>query len=416
MKPIRLKTWSGTLCLGLALTAGAQTPDPLAPWLPPAERVRQVLEATPALQAAQSSQSAQLQRARGIEAGPAEFSVRLNQQSRRVQDTPDRFSETMVSLERPVRLWGKARLDGELAEQGRKVARIAYADALHEASRELIRHWFAALRSVLEGEGAAYDLTLAQELHRQAQVRLRQGDISQLDGSLAEAELQRVQAAQALAQAQRAAAAAQLQRVYPGLPAPSLPQDGAVPALAELAPLLRSFLQNHHELNLARAEAERLRLLAERVDKERLPDPTIGLFSARERGGAESIVGVSLGFALPGEARRSQAVAAHYEALSAQDKVRQLEQQLAAAFEARWLRLHHQRQATRGLQAAAQTQALAAEKSAKAYALGEHGMTELIHNRRLAQEQRLASERLRLDMAEGWALMQLDLHAIWDFD
>jgi len=72
--------------------------------------------------------------------------------------------------------------------------------------------------------------------------------------------------------------------------------------------------------------------------------------------------------------------------------------------------------AVTGLQAAANTQALAVQLSAKAFAMGEHSMTELIQNRRLAQESLRESQKLQLALAESWALMNLDLHRIWDFD
>ena len=89
---------------------------------------------------------------------------------------------------------------------------------------------------------------------------------------------------------------------------------------------------------------------------------------------------------------------------------------MGSAFEARWLSLHMQRQALRDLRLAAQTQAQAVQQSAKAYAMGEHSLTELIQNRRLAQDGLLETQKMQLDQAESWALMNLDLHRIWDFD
>ena len=68
------------------------------------------------------------------------------------------------------------------------------------------------------------------------------------------------------------------------------------------------------------------------------------------------------------------------------------------------------------MQAAARTQAKAVQQSAKAFAMGEHSMTELIQNRRLAQESLRERQRLQLELVESWALMNLDLHRIWDFD
>ena len=412
---MKSKFWMALVAGGLSLSAHAQ--DVLSVWLPPAERVQAIVKASHGILAAQSQQAAQLQRARATEVGPGEFTLRLNQQQRKTFDADSRFREQLVSLERPVRWWGKAGLDANLAEQSRQVARIAYADALHEASRELMRQWFELHKLALLRDGTAAQAQLSQELYRQAQLRLKQGDISQLDASLAQAELQRAQAAQAVSQAQWSAAWAQAQKRYPGLPEPVWPKaQGDVADLPALQPLLQTFLENHHELNLRRAEVQRLRLQAERLDRDRLPDPVLGVYTARERAGAESIVGVSVGFALPGAARQAHAAAALAEANQLEEQVQQMTLELGAAFEARWRGLQMQRQALSNLQAAAHTQTQAVQQSAKAFAMGEHSMTELIQNRRLAQESVRESHKLQLELVEAWALMNLDLHRIWDFD
>jgi len=395
----------------------AQPAQDIQNFLPPAAVVQQVLLASPAIQAAMAQKSAQMHRAQMTASGPGEFSVRINQQTRRVQQPQDRFAESSISLERPLRWWGKARLDGDLADQGREVARIAYADALHEASRSLMQQWFGWRKARVDLDSASTDLALAEALVRQARARLKQGDISQLDADLAQADVLRCQAALQAAQSQHTAAQIALSRQYPGLPLEQAPQrHQALPDLPPMDALQQTFLENHHELNLWRAEAARMRLLAERIDKDRWPDPTLGIYTLRERQGAEQVMGVSLSLPLAGQARQSHALAAQAEALNAQDKVRQLERQLGADFEARWTQLQHQKQAAAHLQAAARIQAQAADKSLKAYAVGEHTMTELLQNRRLANEQHRESERLRWDVVERQALLTLDLHQIWDFD
>lgn len=403
----------------LGLIACASQAQTLQDWLPSTEQVAPVLQASPQIQAARARQQAQLQRARGLEAGAGEWALRLSQQQRRVRDPQERFAETTLALERPLRLWGKAGMDAAIASQDREVARITLADALHEASRQLLNQWFDLLRAQLEVDSAQRERQLAGELQRQAQVRLRQGDISVLDARLAEAELQRSGAALGLAQAEQARSRAQLQRQYPGLPEPRWHGDGAAEPSAptqDLAAALADFLQRHHELNLLRAESRRQQQLAERIERDRWPDPTVGLYTARERAGGEQLVGVSVAMPLSGTYRESLARAAQAEAQMLQERVQQLERQLTADFEARWQRLALQQQALSALRVAAATQRQAAEKSLTAYTLGEHSMTELIQNRRLANEQQLASQRLQLDGLHHRALFELDAHRLWDLD
>lgn len=400
-----------------AQTPAPAVPDPVQAFLPPEALAKATLLASPALQAALKQKSAHLHRAQMTAAGSGEFSVRLTQQNRRVPLAGERFAETGISIERPVRWWGKAPLDAALAEQSRQVAHIGYADALHEASRELLRQWFALRRAQLDLDSAATGQALAQELHRQAQVRLKNGDVSALDAQLAQAEWARAQAAWQSAQAQQDSARITLARLYPGLPlAMPWPDFSTLPEWPALAGLQSTFLQHHHELNLWRAEVQRLHLLAERLDKDQRPDPTLGLYTMRERQGAEQIVGVSLSLPLGGQARTRHALAALEEARSAQDMLQQLEWQLGADFEARWTRLQHLRQVARHLETAARIQQAAANKSVKAYAVGEHTMTELLQNQRLASEQRRNSALQQLEAIELHALLALDLHQIWDFD
>jgi len=405
--------------LVLAFCVSSAQAQTVQGWLPSTAQVAPVLQASPLIQAVRARQEAQLQRARGLETGSGEWAMRLNLQQRRVRDPQERFAETTLALERPLRLWGKAGMDARLAEQDREVARIGLADALHEASRQLLTQWFTALRARLDADSAERERQLAHELDRQARIRLREGDISQLDARLAEAELQRSEATVRLTQAELARSMAQLQRLYPGLPEPRWSQGEAqTPASPSqtLEEALQEFLEHHHELNLLRAEARRQQQLAERIERDRWPDPSVGVYTARERAGTEQLVGVSLAIPLSGTWRESQARAAQAEALALEQHVQQLERELGAQFEARWQLLERQLQALVALRAAATTQRLAADKSMTAYTLGEHSMTELIQNRRLANEQQLATQRLMLDGLHNRAQLELDAHRLWDLD
>ena len=87
-----LTRWAGAvLALSLACTAEIHA-HVLGPWLPADAQVAPVLLATPQVLAAKAREQAQLQRARGTEAGSAEWLLRMNQQQRRLRDPQERFA------------------------------------------------------------------------------------------------------------------------------------------------------------------------------------------------------------------------------------------------------------------------------------------------------------------------------------
>ena len=91
-------------------------------------------------------------------------------------------------------------------------------------------------------------------------------------------------------------------------------------------------------------------------------------------------------------------------------------QQLSASFDSMWSQFQHKRQAAESLQLAAQRQALAADKSRKAYALGEGSMADVLQIARTASDNLYAAQRMHIDVVALLALIRLDLHQIWDFD
>ena len=410
----RVAVVAATLVLARPAQAGE---DDWLRWLPAPAQAQQALRESVIAQQAQARRQTQQARADAIAAGSAEFSVRTAQQQRRLPLSQERFSETSVALERPIRAWGKAGLDAALAERTREVAEIEQADALHEASRALIEAWFAHWQALGDLRLSQQQWRWAEQLTRQAQARARLGEVSRLDLSLAQADLQRAQAQVLQAQARLTQVRAQLSALYPSLPwHEDWPKEGDLPPLNDLARWRAHYLSHHHELRLMQAQWRQLQQQAERWDRERWPDPTVGWFNLRERDGSERITGVSVSVALPGAARQAQAQAAYAEALAAEHRWRLAEQQLGAQFDGLVATLQANVQASQNLSEAAQAQSDAAEKAAKAYALGEGSMTDLIQIQRVAAEQRRDAQRMQLTALAQWASFQLDLHLLWDLD
>jgi outer membrane protein TolC len=291
---------------------------------------------------------------------------------------------------------------------------------MHEASRALMKLWFAHAQAALAHAQAQKQVDSATQIQQLAQARFKQGEIARLDLELSQAEVQRAQAAAQLAKADLGSAAAGFQRRYPTL---SLPDHPVMTQLSSTGDFVQSqdelkllFLNQNHELNTLRLEAQRLQLWAERARLDRQADPTVGIFSARDRGGAENVTGLTISMPLSGSVRRDHALATLADAQSAADKVRRLEQQLSAAFDQLWIQFHSKRTAADQLQSAADTQSRAADKSRKAYALGEHTMSEVLNIARSAHEHQFAASRMQLESMERMAELQLELHQVWDFD
>ena len=396
----------------------------LAPYLPAEAAVKDALISSPLMQAARSKKEAGTARAKGIDSGTAEVTLRSTSQRRRDVSAGTQLHESMVSIERPVRFWGKRGMDADLATQTQAFADIEYADAMHEGARELMRSWFAYLHALADQKNAVTTFDLAAKMQRLTHIQFKHGEISQLDAELANAEFERITAARSVADAQLAASASAFTRRYAGLVLPAhmpaaLRFDTApgLSALTEPMSVMRQeFLDKNHELNMMRVDAQRLRLAADRASRDRLPDPTLGVFSGRERAGAETISGVMFSMPFPSASRFHHASAVVADAQTASDKVLLAEQQLGAMFDSMWIQFQHKRTAADSLKSAAQRQALAAEKSVKAYTLGEGSLSDVLLMARMASDNLNAAERMQLEVVELLALIRLDLHQIWDFD
>ncbi len=412
MKPLVL-----LLLAGFAASAVAADP---ASTLPPAEIVARVLRDAPDVQAATSQIRAEEANRRRLEAGPHEWNLRLGGQQRRSAPATgpnERFSEWNSAIERPLRLPGKAATDAELGAAGVTLAETAYGDALHEASRSLLKAWFVWLR---ETAASAQWTAQVELLDRQAKAieRRRQlGDAARLDAIQAEAALAQAVAQRTQAEARRRSASEDLRRRYPGLPLNEpATLDEPQPLAGSDTEWIAALLEHSHELGLARGEAQRARIAAERQRQDRMPDPSVGLQFSLERGGEENVVGAYISIPLPGDARRATADASLAQAEAAGRRAEAVERRIGA--EAATL-LQAVQSATPAWQAArdaAERLERSADLTARAYQLGEGSLNELLTARRLANEARLAARTSQLDALELRYRLLLDAHRLWDLD
>ena len=388
-----------------------------APDLPPAAQVGKALRAHPLVRAASAGIQIEEANRDRLAAGPHEFSLKLSTQQRRERPLGLNYREHEIGIERAIRLPGKAAKDAELGAAGVEQARFALADALHEGARLLLGRWFEWQREAAAASEWAAQVETLRRQHEVVGKRVGAGDAAKLEELLAGAQLAQAQGQQAQAGNRLESAALEFAQHFPGIALPAQVAIDGPPAIADSPEAWRErILAHNHELAVARGSSLRGRLAAQRLEAERVPDPTVGLRLGSERDGQERIVGVQLTIPLPGSGRAAsaRAGAAEADAASAREALvlarveaeAQRTVRLAQSSRAQWLRLIE----------VAQRMDDNVRLLEKAWRLGEGQFTELQNARRQAIESRLAATQVRLDASEARYRLLLDAHRLWDFD
>lgn len=401
------------LALALALAASAAA----ASDLPPPEEALQALAQHPAVLAARAGVRERDAGRRVLEAGPHELTVRGGAANRQDRLTGQDSRDLELGLERAFRSGAKAELDARLGAQGVAQAEAALGDALHEAGRELLQLWFEWLRAAQEASDWQAQAALLADQRQVVEKRVRAGDAPRQELLLADSAMAQAESQHLQARARAEAAAGQLARRFPGIRIPAeAPPASLVPLEGGLERWRARVLEHNHELAVARAEQERLRTAVRRAEADRIPDPTVGVRLASERGGDERILGLTFAIPLPGQARAAAVdrSAAELDAALQREALvlRRREGEIAALFS----RASRSFEAARRAQEAAQGLQRNAELSQRAYALGEVALADVLVARRLAIESRLVAALARLDAAESRYRLMLDAHELWAID
>jgi outer membrane protein TolC len=407
-------TLLGILATSFSSTvAAADYPD-----LPPAAIVDKVFDQYPPVLAAKSGIRLEQANRQRLEAGPHETTLRLMGQQRDVRTSPSQlYNEWGVGVERAFRLPGKSSLDAQLGEQGVNQARLAYGDALHEAGRALLKGWFAWLR---ERQQATQWQAQVASLREQLDIvnkRMRAGDAPRLERMSAEAALAQADAGLAQAKFREQSAATELLRRFPGLTLPAAVKlSDPQPVSQDAAYWRQQVLEHNHELAAARAESRRLQLAVGRAQSDQTADPTWGMHYANERGGEERVVGLSVSIPFGGQARvastegaRAQADMASYREAAVLAKLEGEAENLFAGAQAAYASAVSAREA-------AQRVTASADLAARAYALGEHGLADVLLAKRQALEANLAATLAQIDANEARYRLLLDSHQLWPID
>jgi len=417
------------LCLSAALLPGRAAPlvadampEDEAGWvrrlaLPPLQPTREVIAALPQVQAARAGMDYAQARGQGLQSGSYEWTLKAGVQQRSESIGPQ-YMEQDLALERSIRWGGKAQADRDLGEAGVSASHSAYADTWHEAVRSLLQGWYDWRRARSAARVQAAQTALAQEQLDVATRRVQAGDVPRLDELMAQAERDRMQAQQQQALGQEAVLQAELRKRFPGLsladPAPvadSAPETLQLPG--EPAQWVQRILDDNHEIELAEAEVRMARLKSERAGMDTRPDPLLGVRAARERGGAENIVGAYVAIPLGGSYRASEEKAALAQLAAAEQRLLQTRQRVESMAQRVVLHATYALAAWQRLAAVEQAMARVAQLGMKAYSLGEMTLTEALQARRAALEAALAAEAARWEAREALSRVLVDSHHLW---
>jgi outer membrane protein TolC len=398
----------------LALPASASAQQPAnPPGLLPTQVVRPLLEADPRVSAARAGLEVGRQEMGILDHSPYEWTPRVAGQRRRT-DSGFRSNEWNLGIERTIRLPAKAAADRNIGVATVEASEARYGEALHEAARDFIGLWVDWLAAEQALELAARSLESVQESVTAVDRRLRAGDASRLDAGIAQAELAEQRRLHNDAKTQASAAWLRLSTRFPGLPRDTVPLPMPM-ILGEDAAFWRErVLAESDELKSARAQMRIAQASAERARADRIPDPTLGVFTASESGNQERIYGLSISIPIPGRVRdaRSARASAAVE-VSRQDVEtikRRLEADVASAFATA-------RGAYQSLAIANEGAASMSENTRlmqRAYTLGEADLQALLLARRQATGARNNALQAQVAALKAYYGLLVDAHLIWD--
>lgn len=382
---------------------------------PPTELASQNIDQLPAVVEARGALSAAGHGTAALRAGSYEWTTRLSAQRRRY-DGGGNSNEWSYATERTIRIGGKAEIDAELGNNDLAIARARLGEARREAARALADLWLDPLATSRQRELWAEQLSFAQSSQQAVEKRCKAGDASTLDLNVASADLIEVQRQSSAAATAEAKAKARLAVRFPTLKLTPLPLTEP-PALDMEFPQWRvRILAQSHPMRAAEGLLKKAELSAARAKADRIPDPTVGVYTASEAFHNERIVGLSVSIPFSGDYRSERTAQALQEAEAARANVerqkRTEEASIVEVFVDASGSLERWRLATQGLS----TTRDSARLTQRAYTLGEADLQTLLLARRQALYASTAAEQARVDALRAHYRLLVDAHLIWQLE
>ena len=382
------------------------------PDLPPTELARQSIDQDPAVIEARRALAASGHGAAALRAGSHEWTTKLAAQRRRY-DNGGNSNEWTASLDRTIRIGGKAAIDAQLGDNELIIGQARIGEARHEAARSLADLWIDTLATSRQRELWAEQLSFAEASHAAVEKRRKAGDASLLDLNTARADLIEVQRQVSAATSAEAKAKAKLTVRFPTLKCEPKPLSEPTSLDMSLPQWRDRILAESDPIKIAEGLLKKAELSAARAKADRIPDPTVGVYMASEAFRNERIIGVSVSIPLSGSYRSERMQQALQEAEAARAKLerqkRDEEAEVVEAYADATGGLERWRLSSQGLS----TTRDSAQLTQRAYSLGEADLQTLLLARRQALEATTAVEQARVEALRWHYRLLVDAHLIW---
>lgn len=400
-----------TMLLALhPMAYAAEQPTP--PDLPPSDVARQAMDQVPAVVEARRMLNAAGHEAAALRASPNEWTAKVGTQRRSIE-SGGTSNEWSAALERTIRVGGKSGIDRQLGDIELEIARARIGEARHEAARALAGLWLDALAATRQRELWVEQMSFADASFNAVEKRQRAGDASMLDVNVARADRFEVERQVAAAQSAESKAKAKLAVRFPALTQQVKPLVEPSPLPLTLPQWRERILDESDTIRMAVGSLKKAELVAARARADRMPDPTVGLFTASEAFRRERIVGVSVSIPFSGTYRNERMQQALQDAEAARARVerqrREVETEIVEAYAEAAGGLARWRIAMQGLT----TTRDSARLTQRAYTLGEADLQTLLLARRQALEAAAATEQARVEALRWQHRLLIDAHLIW---
>ncbi|MDP1900001.1 MAG: TolC family protein [Rubrivivax sp.] len=409
-----MKYWIAAAGLALALplhAAGVATP----PDLPVAVQAIAAIDQDPAVAQARHVVQAATHSAAMVAASPYEWTASAMAQRRRIDGSAG-SSEWSAQLERTIRIGGKAQIDRDLGDAGLRQARAQLGAARVDVARSLVDLWLDWLTARQTREGLLEQARFAEANVKAVETRRKAGDAAMLELGVAQGDLAAVQRQLSQAASTETRAHTTLRVRFPQLALDARPLSEPVPLDRDEAQWREQVAAGSEALRAAQFALRKAELTAARSRADRVPDPTLGVFTSSEASRTERVIGVSFSIPLGGTYREQGASEALQQVEVARAGLERLRRDLdvqvatgvgeATGSVERW-KLAEQ-SATAAREGARLTQ--------RAYSLGEADLQGLLLARRQALDAANAAVAARADALRARYRLLVDARLIWGLD